>query len=86
MQGGVALPSLRLLNYWEAARVGRPWHVGNYFSGMAVCFREGLASHPLTLVTFLKRVVGGAGEAWSERKLSMDRSLTYPWQVEGRKP
>jgi hypothetical protein len=59
LQGGVALPSLRLLNYWEAAHVGSPWYVGNYFSGMALCFREGLANHPLTLVTFLK---GGWGE------------------------
>lgn len=78
-------PLLRLRNYWEAAPVGSPWCVSNYFSGMAVCSREGLANHPLTLVTILKRGLGGAGGACSERKLSTDPSLVFPWQVEGRK-
>lgn len=73
--GGVALASLRLLNYGEAAHVGSPWNVSNYFSGMAVCFWEGLANRPLTLVTFLKRGMGRAGESHSERKWSMSLIL-----------
>lgn len=73
--GGIALCFIKVFKArcWEAALIVSPGYVSSYFSGMAADFREGLANHPLTLLT----LQGGEGGESGSETVDADTALVF---------